>query len=69
MFIKSPVLCCGENITFHQVAKFSVPLHFPVCVPAVRRSGAACDRTHGERNGRQTGRSVSPGTLPGYQLP
>ncbi|WP_247145610.1 antirestriction protein, partial [Escherichia coli] len=24
--IKSPVLCCGENITFHQVAKFSVPL-------------------------------------------
>ncbi|MEH5245827.1 hypothetical protein PO479_21955, partial [Escherichia coli] len=26
-FIKSPVLCCGENITFHQVAKFSVPLH------------------------------------------
>ncbi|OUF66291.1 hypothetical protein AZZ93_000975, partial [Escherichia coli] len=42
---------------------------FPVCVPAVRRSGAACDRTHGERNGRQTGRSVSPGTLPGYQLP
>ncbi|EFH7976949.1 hypothetical protein GJO14_20640 [Escherichia coli] len=26
MFIKSPVLCCGENITFHQVAKFSVPL-------------------------------------------
>ncbi|EFO0059001.1 immunoglobulin-binding regulator, partial [Escherichia coli] len=21
-----PVLCCGENITFHQVAKFSVPL-------------------------------------------
>ncbi|RCQ33217.1 hypothetical protein APT10_26970 [Escherichia coli] len=30
LFIKSPVLCCGENITFHQVAKFSVPLHFPV---------------------------------------
>ncbi|WP_204636786.1 hypothetical protein, partial [Escherichia coli] len=27
-FIKSPVLCCGENITFHQVAKFSVPLQF-----------------------------------------
>ncbi|MEF7316480.1 hypothetical protein U9Z92_26670, partial [Escherichia coli] len=26
LFIKSPVLCCGENITFHQVAKFSVPL-------------------------------------------
>ncbi|KDV54493.1 hypothetical protein BU57_25245 [Escherichia coli O121:H19 str. 2011C-3609] len=29
LFIKSPVLCCGENITFHQVAKFSVPLHSP----------------------------------------
>ncbi|CTW99108.1 colicin E2 tolerance protein [Escherichia coli] len=28
LFIKSPVLCCGENITFHQVAKFSVPLHY-----------------------------------------
>ncbi|TJG09578.1 AlpA family transcriptional regulator, partial [Escherichia coli] len=27
--IKSPVLCCGENITFHQVAKFSVPLQCP----------------------------------------
>ncbi|MDX7244110.1 hypothetical protein ACVWDX_27520, partial [Escherichia coli] len=27
LFIKSPILCCGENITFHQVAKFSVPLH------------------------------------------
>ncbi|WP_251131782.1 hypothetical protein, partial [Escherichia coli] len=29
LFIKSPVLCCGENITFHQVAKFSVPLQVP----------------------------------------
>ncbi|MGK3498124.1 hypothetical protein, partial [Citrobacter youngae] len=27
LFIKSPVLCCGENITFNQVAKFTVPLH------------------------------------------
>ncbi|EEV7095470.1 hypothetical protein C2372_22295 [Escherichia coli] len=26
MFIKSPVLCCGEDITFNQVAKFTVPL-------------------------------------------
>ncbi|WP_206745973.1 hypothetical protein, partial [Escherichia coli] len=25
-FIKSPVLCCGEDITFNQVAKFTVPL-------------------------------------------
>ncbi|POO32416.1 hypothetical protein CTZ35_28155, partial [Escherichia coli] len=34
LFIKSPVLCCGENITFHQVAKFSVPLQsvlFVIC--------------------------------------
>ncbi|WP_072165871.1 hypothetical protein, partial [Escherichia coli] len=30
LFIKSPVLCCGENITFHQVAKFSVPLQLAV---------------------------------------
>ncbi|WP_213061102.1 hypothetical protein, partial [Escherichia coli] len=30
LFIKSPVLCCGENITFHQVAKFSVPLQMDV---------------------------------------
>uniref|UniRef100_UPI00201CF5DB tyrosine-type recombinase/integrase n=1 Tax=Escherichia coli TaxID=562 RepID=UPI00201CF5DB len=34
--IKSPVLCCGENITFHQVAKFSVPLH-----EAGKRAGLA----------------------------
>ena len=27
LFIKSPVLCCGEDITFNQVAKFTVPLH------------------------------------------
>ncbi|WP_320339242.1 hypothetical protein, partial [Escherichia coli] len=31
-FIKSPVLCCGENITFHQVAKFSVPLQYAYSV-------------------------------------
>ncbi|OMG96431.1 hypothetical protein A8M31_13680 [Escherichia coli] len=31
LFIKSPVLCCGENITFHQVAKFSVPLQLSGC--------------------------------------
>ncbi|MFB0879246.1 hypothetical protein NXS14_07340 [Escherichia coli] len=35
MFIKSPVLCCGENITFHQVAKFSVPLHLQCMSAAV----------------------------------
>ncbi|WP_214672886.1 hypothetical protein, partial [Escherichia coli] len=29
LFIKSPVLCCGEDITFNQVAKFTVPLHQP----------------------------------------
>uniref|UniRef100_UPI003D7F591D hypothetical protein n=2 Tax=Escherichia coli TaxID=562 RepID=UPI003D7F591D len=39
--IKSPVLCCGENITFHQVAKFSVPLHVhDIAVP----EGVWCDR-------------------------
>ncbi|EAC2054138.1 hypothetical protein EIF27_17000 [Escherichia coli] len=41
MFIKSPVLCCGENITFHQVAKFSVPLqkssvHLLICTDCAR---------------------------------
>ncbi|WP_215411255.1 hypothetical protein, partial [Escherichia coli] len=58
LFIKSPVLCCGENITFHQVAKFSVPLQlqsnmYEVClqvparfVPGLRRC------THLIRNAR-----------------
>ncbi|WP_214671982.1 hypothetical protein, partial [Escherichia coli] len=36
LFIKSPVLCCGENITFHQVAKFSVPLHNPQSGDCIR---------------------------------
>ncbi|PSY52236.1 hypothetical protein C7B19_11705, partial [Escherichia coli] len=40
LFIKSPVLCCGENITFHQVAKFSVPLQLPGTVPR-QGNGAA----------------------------
>ncbi|WP_212738430.1 hypothetical protein, partial [Escherichia coli] len=44
LFIKSPVLCCGENITFHQVAKFSVPLQ---CETA---SGRFC-RLWSVRNG------------------
>ncbi|MFE8655943.1 hypothetical protein ABLC32_21575, partial [Escherichia coli] len=42
LFIKSPVLCCGENITFHQVAKFSVPLHraiFPLMAVSDIRDG------------------------------
>ncbi|RJE93667.1 hypothetical protein D2188_27440, partial [Escherichia coli] len=30
LFIKSPVLCCGEDITFNQVAKFTVPLQLSV---------------------------------------
>ncbi|EOS2845471.1 hypothetical protein H6O49_RS23170, partial [Escherichia coli] len=46
LFIKSPVLCCGENITFHQVAKFSVPLHF---------------RKNGARRRPVTGRSPRTG--------
>ncbi|MGK3373398.1 hypothetical protein ACSLNF_23300, partial [Citrobacter youngae] len=33
LFIKSPVLCCGENITFNQVAKFTVPLQWDVLLP------------------------------------
>ncbi|MEG3591532.1 hypothetical protein V5I71_22120, partial [Citrobacter youngae] len=33
LFIKSPVLCCGENITFNQVAKFTVPLQAPHITP------------------------------------
>ncbi|WP_213063910.1 hypothetical protein, partial [Escherichia coli] len=31
LFIKSPVLCCGEDITFNQVAKFTVPLQTEKC--------------------------------------
>ncbi|API06348.1 hypothetical protein BFL22_25010 [Escherichia coli] len=31
LFIKSPVLCCGEDITFNQVAKFTVPLQPSAC--------------------------------------
>ncbi|MEF5231309.1 hypothetical protein U9270_25355, partial [Escherichia coli] len=41
LFIKSPVLCCGEDITFNQVAKFTVPLHLaiPVSLAHVFRHG------------------------------
>ncbi|WP_206054208.1 hypothetical protein, partial [Escherichia coli] len=42
LFIKSPVLCCGENITFHQVAKFSVPLQY-------RKRPAHCVNRHGAK--------------------
>ncbi|MCQ9114512.1 phenylacetate-CoA oxygenase subunit PaaJ, partial [Escherichia coli] len=38
LFIKSPVLCCGENITFHQVAKFSVPLQTEHLIGAIREA-------------------------------
>ncbi|MEL8382436.1 hypothetical protein J4V05_14240, partial [Escherichia coli] len=41
LFIKSPVLCCGEDITFNQVAKFTVPLHNPATSPAQCCSGYA----------------------------
>ncbi|MDD8632976.1 hypothetical protein LAX13_22645, partial [Escherichia coli] len=48
LFIKSPVLCCGENITFHQVAKFSVPLQTPMRSASfrasLRNSGECCLR-------------------------
>ncbi|WP_430734593.1 hypothetical protein, partial [Escherichia coli] len=43
LFIKSPVLCCGENITFHQVAKFSVPLHYAHSV-----SGSSAEGYNGQ---------------------
>ncbi|WP_212736722.1 hypothetical protein, partial [Escherichia coli] len=36
LFIKSPVLCCGEDITFNQVAKFTVPLQ-QTCAGSVGR--------------------------------
>ncbi|TJE18558.1 hypothetical protein, partial [Escherichia coli] len=45
-FIKSPVLCCGENITFHQVAKFSVPLQ--IASEQWRATGSATWRIKGE---------------------
>ncbi|MDM6851793.1 hypothetical protein QUG20_23695, partial [Escherichia coli] len=38
LFIKSPVLCCGEDITFNQVAKFTVPLQH---VGMIRRASVA----------------------------
>ncbi|WP_212740088.1 hypothetical protein, partial [Escherichia coli] len=39
LFIKSPVLCCGEDITFNQVAKFTVPLQFSISrLASLRRS-------------------------------
>ncbi|MFL4067751.1 hypothetical protein LA315_24175, partial [Escherichia coli] len=44
LFIKSPVLCCGENITFHQVAKFSVPLQNPDGIPAGKLHAAPENR-------------------------
>ncbi|WP_106422863.1 phage gp6-like head-tail connector protein [Escherichia coli] len=31
-------MCCGENITFHQVAKFSVPLHTAVLLAYIQGS-------------------------------
>ncbi|WP_208475957.1 hypothetical protein, partial [Escherichia coli] len=42
LFIKSPVLCCGENITFHQVAKFSVPLQTPETTARISTSHNPC---------------------------
>ncbi|MFK0591473.1 hypothetical protein ACISSX_25495, partial [Escherichia coli] len=42
LFIKSPVLCCGENITFHQVAKFSVPLHSKDIFSCLLNTGQQC---------------------------
>ncbi|MCM4858062.1 hypothetical protein MMN71_26555, partial [Escherichia coli] len=46
LFIKSPVLCCGENITFHQVAKFSVPLHSPYSSSSAASAPEPVNITH-----------------------
>ncbi|MCM4375661.1 hypothetical protein MMR99_22590, partial [Escherichia coli] len=45
LFIKSPVLCCGEDITFNQVAKFTVPLQ------CERVSGAASGALYANESG------------------
>ncbi|WP_283807972.1 JAB domain-containing protein, partial [Escherichia coli] len=47
--IKSPVLCCGENITFHQVAKFSVPLQLAHNHPSGEVTPSKADRLITER--------------------
>ncbi|EEW6398775.1 hypothetical protein EU637_23880 [Escherichia coli] len=39
LFIKSPVLCCGEDITFNQVAKFTVPLQYAAITVFYHRAG------------------------------
>ncbi|RAX31064.1 UNVERIFIED_CONTAM: hypothetical protein DQE83_26985, partial [Escherichia coli] len=39
LFIKSPVLCCGEDITFNQVAKFTVPLQSVVECRGSQKTG------------------------------
>ncbi|WP_212738870.1 hypothetical protein, partial [Escherichia coli] len=49
LFIKSPVLCCGENITFHQVAKFSVPLQ-----NSKGKAGSRRTNSHDENKGKAT---------------
>ncbi|MCV8738050.1 hypothetical protein ODU49_23225, partial [Escherichia coli] len=46
LFIKSPVLCCGENITFHQVAKFSVPLQVKATVFSAHSVFSLTHRVH-----------------------
>ncbi|WP_260837909.1 IS1 family transposase, partial [Escherichia coli] len=56
LFIKSPVLCCGENITFHQVAKFSVPLQF-YAYDRLRKTVVA--HVFGERTMAMLGRLMS----------
>ncbi|EFA4815494.1 hypothetical protein AWE19_16435 [Escherichia coli] len=54
MFIKSPVLCCGENITFHQVAKFSVPLQEPLHAFRMACSSLFCTQRLLLKNGKVT---------------
>ncbi|OZX95106.1 hypothetical protein CIJ94_11565, partial [Escherichia coli] len=49
LFIKSPVLCCGEDITFNQVAKFTVPLHMKVICATYYRSSLTTLPMYGKR--------------------
>ncbi|WP_211488669.1 hypothetical protein, partial [Escherichia coli] len=65
--IKSPVLCCGEDITFNQVAKFTVPLQSVFVVIILSHDGrlkgilSLLSRQHHQRSHGQ-GCSLQPDT-------
>ncbi|WP_205745052.1 hypothetical protein, partial [Escherichia coli] len=56
LFIKSPVLCCGEDITFNQVAKFTVPLH----IHSIRHQSSFIRLAHQSRGHQIPFRLVMP---------